>query len=548
MKGGFGMRKLLALVTALVLLCSLTGCGNNGKGKGFLLPIDDEPTQLDPQTATDSSAVTVLSLLFEGLARLDENGNAVSGAAEWTVSEDGLTYTFTLRESYWSTISVRGETTPWDEPTRVTADDFVFGLQRVLSKENKTGTATALYGIQNAENVHKGKKKVSELGVKAESDTSLTITLTEPDDTFPTRLATTPFMPCDREFFEYTEGRYGLEPQYVLSNGAFSLTAWNHDQSLLLNKNERYHNENAVLPSGVRFVIGTEDPTAALTEGALDAAFLAADDADTVRDAGLTVLSMEDSVRSVYFNSDVPLLNNENVRRALRNAIEWTTVYDYLTEIGEEKATGYIPPDATVGGKQYRDGRNAAAFSTQVDKAKDAFAKGLLAVYPDEQTPDVPKLTVLAAKDDDTATLAKYITQSWKKNLGLSCSLKLVSEDILAERVNSGEYQIALYTATGGGLTASENLAAFTTDAANNLTGISDTAFDKAYANTIGGKYEQVVHAETILRAVCPTIPLSFPRRYYGVAANCEGIVVHPFGGGVYGGEYDLFHAKKYDD
>ena len=542
------MRRIFALLLTALLLCTLAGCGDDGTDKGFRLPIGGEPSQLDPQTATDASAVTVLSVLFEGLTRLDAEGKAVPGAADWTVSADGRTYTFILRESYWSTHAASGEETAWDEPTRVTAQDFLFGMQRVLSADNQTGTATALYGIQNAEAIHKGEKELSALGVRAVDDATLTITLNAPDDAFPIKLAGTPFMPCHRAFFEYTAGRYGLEKQYILSNGAFSLTAWNHGESLLLHKNESYHAADAVLPQSVRFVIEASDAAAALGSGTLDAAFLTAAQADAARQNGVHVMSLEDSVRSVYFNSATPILANAAVRRALRDAIEWNTVYDHLTAAGESRATGYIPPDALVGGETYRNGENAAVCSTNVTAAQTALGEGLAAVYPDEKNPAVPRLTVLAAQDEVSANLARYLIQSWQKNLQVYCTLELVSETALTARVSSGNYQIAVYTAVGGGLTASENLTAYTTGAANNLTGFSAAAFDAAYVAAADGERTSVTAAERVLREQCPVVPLSFVRRYYGVAANCEDITVRPFEGGTYGGVYELLTAKKFDD
>lgn len=542
------MRRVLAVLTALILLLSLTACGDDGSGKGFRLPLDSEPRQLDPQSATEASSVAVISALFEGLTRLDANGNVVDGAATYTVSDDGMTYTFTLKESYWSTISIRGEQTNWDEPTMVTAQDFVFGWRRAVSPDNQSGTATAFYGIKNAEAIHKGEATLSSLGVKAVSDTVLTVTLEQADPSFPARLATTPFMPCDRAFFEYTAGRYGLEGKYLLSNGAFSLTAWNHNQSLLLSKNEYYHAADTVAPSAVRFVVDTEDPAAALTEGSLDAAFLSAEAVDTARQVGVTVHTLEDAVRGVYFNTAEPALANASVRRALRDTIEWATVYDHLAAAGEPKATGVIPPDARVGSESYRRGDNAAIWTTRVDAAQTTLGEGLAAVYPEEETPAMPRLTFLAAEDTVSADTARYIVQSWQKNLKLSCTLELVSEQTLAARVGSGNYQIALFTAVGGGLTAADNLTAFVSGAANNLTGFSDPAFDAAYTAAARGGRAEVTAAETMLREHCPIIPVSFPHRAYGIAANCEDVTVRPFGGGTYGGEYEFLHAKKFDD
>lgn len=542
------MRRVLAALTAVFLLFSLTACGDDGSGKGFRLPLDSEPRQLDPQSATEASSVTVITALFEGLTRLDADGGVVDGAATYTVSDDGLTYTFTLKESYWSTLSIRGEQTDWDEPTRVVAQDFVFGWRRAVSPDNQSGTATALYGIKNAEAIHKGERPLTALGVKAVDDDTLTVTLEQADPAFPARVATSPFMPCDEAFFHYTAGRYGLEKQYLLTNGAFSLAAWNHGQSLLLNKNNHYHSADAVAPAAVRFVLGGDESVAALTEGTLDAARLADDEADAARQSGVAVHTLSDSVRGLYFNTAEPTLAHAGIRRALRDAIEWTTVYDHLAAAGEPKATGYIPPDALVGNEPYRNGENAATYSTLVDAARTALGEGLAAVYPEEKTPPMPRLTVLAADDTVSADTARYIVQSWQKNLKLTCTLELVSEEVLAARVSGGHYQVALTTVIGGGLTAADNLTAFVSGTSNNLTGFSDPAFDAAVTAAARGTRAQVAAAEKLLREACPCIPISFPRRAYGVAANCENVTVRPFDGGTYGGAYEFLHAKKFDD
>ena len=247
------MKKWLCLLLAVVLALTPTGCSKNkdGTGGGFRFPIAAEPKGLDPQMATDDAAVTVLCALFEGLTRLDADGKAVPAAADWTVSEDGLTYTFTLLDSYWSTNAVKGETHPWDNPLPVTADDFVFGLHRIADPVTGSPLAAELSGIQNAEAVLAGDLPVEELGISAVSDKVLTITLAAPDADFPAKLATSPFFPCHREFFEYTAGRYGLEAKYLLTNGAFRLVAWNHGESLLAYKHEQYHDAANIAPEAV---------------------------------------------------------------------------------------------------------------------------------------------------------------------------------------------------------------------------------------------------------------------------------------------------------
>lgn len=541
------MRRIAALLAAVCLLCGgLWGCGDDGSGKGFRFPLEAEPKQLDPQVSTDASSVTVIAALFEGLTRLDAEGQAVPGAADWTVSADGLTYTFTLRESYWSTMSRKGETTGFEDPVMVTADDFVFGMQRSIDPQTGSALAEELSGIQGAADILAGRKGVSTLAVRAVDDTTLTITLTQPDAAFPARLATTPFMPCNREFFKLTAGRYGLEKQYLITNGPFLLQVWNHGDSLLLHKNAYYHDAKAVLPAAVRMVIGGDRTVEALRQGTMDAVALAPADVDDAAAAGAQVVALQDTLRSLWLNNRDEALTNVSVRQALRDAVEWDTVYDYLRSVGEIPATGYIAPAAvTENGELYRQENERPAFRTDVAQAQTELGAGLAALYPEKKSPALPSLTVLAAEDETSANLARYLIQSWQKNLHLKCTLTLVPEEQLLSRLKRGSYQVAIATVTADGLSGSENLCAYRTDAAGNYSGYRSAAFDGALEEALRGGRAALTAAEQVLRQECPTLPLSFTTRYYGIAAGDSGITVRPFNGGSYGSTFSFLQAVK---
>ena len=543
------MKRILCLGLVLCLLMGVAaGCGkDDGAGGGFRFPIDAEPSALDPQMARDDAAVTVLCALFEGLTRLDADGKPIPAAADWTVSEDGLTYTFTLRESYWNQNPVKGKEQPWDENLPVTADDFLFAFQRLADPAIASPLAGELLGIQNAGEVLAGKKAVADLGVKAVDESTLTVTLTAPDDAFPAKMATSPFFPCHRGFFEATAGRYGLEEQYLLSNGAFRLTAWNHNESLLLYKHESYHEAADVLPEAVRFVIGGDDPVAALQSGNLSAAPLTA---AQVNNGGkdLRTAALNDTVRSVWFNTSADPLAEVHLRRALRDSIAWESVDAYLTDVGETVAAGYVPPAATADGEVYRRAENALPRATDTAGATKNLQTALKELYPDQSaTPSRIKLTLLAAEDALSADVARYILQSWQKHLGITVKLELVSEQELAKRVKNGNYQAALYTHTPSGLTGAENLSAFASTATDDPARLVDKKVDAAIAAAKGGGRAETEALEQAVWNACPAIPIGFPCRYYGFAADVADIVVRPFGGGRYQAPLDFRKAKQYD-
>ena len=122
-----------------------------------------------------------------------------------------------------------------------------------------------------------------------------------------------------------------------------------------------------------------------------------------------------------------------------------------------------------------------------------------------------------------------------------------MSDGRLRAAVQNGNYQIALYTATATGLTGAENLACYTTDDTDNLTRLKDSGVDAAWSKALRGGRAELDALEQQLYSLCPSLPLSFPPRYYGIAADTEGITVRPFGGGKYGCPFAFTQAKKWD-
>ncbi len=551
-KTGSSILVLLIVATALVSLLPLSGCRRDTPyGKSFRFPLDSEPRQIDPQVSTDASSVALVSALFEGLTRLDENENAVPAAATWTVSDDGLQYTFRLRETYWSTLPAAEdpeEKTIWEDPIMVTAQDFVFGMQRAVAPDTGSSLASELFGIQNAREVNEGKKPVSDLGVRAVNEQELVITLTEPDPSFPEKLAGTPFMPCNEQFFEYTAGRYGLEQQYVLSNGAFTLETWNHNTSLLLRKNENYHGIDDVYPATVQYVIQEDDEAGqALLDGTLDAAALSPTQLSAAQESNLQIQTMEDTIEYIWLNNSLTCFSSSSVRCALRDALAWDLLAEQMDASYCSPAQGYIAPDALLpGSERYRHAQNSRATVTDAKKARQQLEAGLAELQLDS----MPTLSVLCADDAYSMNLARYVIQSWQSNLSLYFQLEAVPADTLLTRIQVGNYQIAIGAQTGRSLYAMGALSSFLSTATfGNYARYSNSSFDKLYNELSAGAYTRadVDRLESMLVEDCPSIPLDFQKRFFGIPETCSGIVIRPFGGGAFGSEFDFRHAGKLD-
>ena len=178
----------------------MAGCTAGSGVNSFTWFVENIPANLDPQIASAPEDVLACKNLYGGLVRLDAGGQPQPDLAErWTVSPDGLTYTFTLKPGLTYRAS-RGEQTDY----AITAEDFVYAFQRMFSAETGSPYAVEFAAIEGGSAVLAGLAGPEALGVKASGDGTVVFTLSEPDDDFLRKLALPGAMPCDEGFFEST--------------------------------------------------------------------------------------------------------------------------------------------------------------------------------------------------------------------------------------------------------------------------------------------------------------------------------------------------------
>lgn len=437
------MKRFLSVIMIIATVFSLASCSDGGEGASIAYALDASPATLDPQYAGNTDAQLVINNVFEGLVRLSANGEILPGIAEsWSVSADGLTYTFKLKEGteWHCTSAIKREFGQefYDKfaKEKVTAHDFVFAMKRAVSPEIASPNAHRLFAVENATEIYSGQADVSSLGVTAPDDLTLVIKLKEPCSDMLERLTESVFMPCNEEFFNATNGRYGLTNGNILCNGPFYVSAWDSASSLTIRKNADYAGEQEVLPASVVFSFDSDSVSVArkLLTQSVSAALLPPH--CEAPEGSVTVKENANSVFGFVFNCSDSVLKNTNIRKALCSSIDRS-----LFENGETAQSGFVPASCSAGSLNYRAAIGSQTPEISFDKAKAAelWASGL-----SELAASKVSITVLCPEEFDSAVRRQL--QIWQQAMGIS--LAVTVENKTPEEINSavagGKFQIAL--------------------------------------------------------------------------------------------------------
>lgn len=445
MDGGKQMKRFLSLILIFAVIFSLSSC-SDGDNKAISYSLSASPSTLDPQYATDTASQIVINNTFEGLVRLSSDGEIIPGIAEsWNVSGDGLTYTFNLKaNTEWYCPSVLKSEFGEDfynkfSAEKVTASDFVFAMQRAVSPETASPNAHRLFVIENASEIYSGKAEASTLGVSAPQDYTLIIKLHEPCPDMLERLTESAFMPCNEEFFNSMNGRYGLTHRHILCNGPFYVSAWDKESSLSIRRNKYYAGEQAVMPSSVNFSFDYDAQTIAgkVSSAAASAALLPPD--CEAPENSVVVKENPNSVFGFVFNCSDSRLKNTNLRLALCSSIDRSLFSQ--EQNNTVPMSGFVPQSCFAGSVNYREaiGNQTPQINSGVSAAA-AYWKVALS----ELNTDKISLTVLCPEWLDTPVRRQL--QIWQQTLGINLSITIETktpEEIQAA-VSSGNFQIAL--------------------------------------------------------------------------------------------------------
>lgn len=527
-------KKILSLFLALVAAISLCACGGSSEDI-LILPIESDPICLDPQVADSKEAKLMIANCFEGLVRLDKDYKIIPGVAEsWEISKDGLTYTFKLRkDTHWKLLNSFEDVLPEGYKdtyrTQVIAADFVYGISRALDPATQAGDAEKLFSIKNASAVNSGKQPTSALGISAQDDSTLVITLERADPDF-LRILTLPVaMPCHEEFFKATHAKYCLDLKYTFCNGPFYLSRWAEDNTLSMYKNDEYRGNVKVNPDELYFYVNTEEASVVkkIRQRTYDCAFLSEAAKNELSDNDkLSNYSTENMIYGLCFNCSDSVLSDEDMRRALA----MVTKTSELTANSDNAFTKGIVPDCVrYGENSYREAAgNVSGIAYNEQQALTLWKKGLKKL-------DITTAEVVITCAEENAPLMQQTIQNWQRVFSTSilAKVEVKTAEQISTMIYNTSYQVLYHKITTDSSTVTDTLKKFMSDSSSNIFGFADKNYDKTVNSIIttysgAAKLNGCVNAEKYILDKAVFLPMLGGSSYAVVNKGVDGLYFAP--------------------
>ena len=477
-----------------------------------------EPGALHPGLGQGTHDSWVLEHAFEGLYKKDPEGNIVPGiATDHTVSDDGITWTFNLRED-----------AKWSNGEPLTAHDFEFAWKYTLSPEAAADYAYQMYYLANGAAYNAGEVTADEVGVKALDDHTLEVKLEKPTLFFLDLITFYTYYPVSKAVQEANPNWYQEAETYV-SNGAFKLTEWKHKESMKLEKNEFYHEADKINLDEVNFVILEEQNTEwqMYQTGELDLVNNLPSDVEGKLIAEKNPEVYSDLQLSVYYynlNTDKKPLNNVKVRKALAMALNRQVITENVAQGGQPPAYSVIPPGVpdTKGDFSENSGQ---LFKEDVEEAKKLLEEGL----KEEGLTGMPEFTILYNTSEGHKKIAEAAQEMWRQAFGFTVQLENVEFQVKLDREKAGEYDISRAGWVGDYIDPMTFLELWVTDGAYNDAKYSNPEYDaliqKSKEVLDPAERMTILHeAEELLISEMPIVPIYFYTETYAVKDYVTGI------------------------
>lgn len=502
--------------------------GETTSGNTIVYQINTLIDTMDPIIANDGTSFDVIAQVMEGLYTKDENGSPILGmASDVEESDDGMTYTFTIRDdAKWSATG---------DP--VTANDFEFAWKRLADPATAAAyqwfVQTAC--IKNADAVVSGEMDPDELGVTAKDDKTLVVELSSPCPILAQLLTSACFMPIEESFFEKCGDSFATSPETINCNGPFVMTDYQVSATTFsAAKNPDYYDADKVTLNGIQWQVIQDSQTAAMSydNGTLDAVTLTGSTIEQYQNDPDYTTRADGYVWFLVPNLSAEGLDNLNIRLALAKSFDKSAICTGILKDGSEPIDYLVPKSVATSpdGKDFREdaGESYDNFSYDLTAAQDYWQKGL-----DELGVDSLSLTLLCDDPDSCQQIAQYLQGQWQSNLpGLTIELKVEPKKARLEDMQNGDFDIGLNRWGPDYADPMTYMDMFETGSVTDYGGWSNSDYDDIIESAKFGdlaldenaRWDKLVECEKMLADDCVIFPIYAQSQAQMISSSVSGI------------------------
>ena len=523
MKTGKTVKVLLALTTAAGMLA---GCGSKTDTDTFRFANDTDIVGMDSTVVDDAMSFNAITAITDGLTTVDVKGNTIPGIAKsWDVSNNGLTYTFHLRDAKWA----NGD--------KVTAQDFVYSWHRIIKNAGNYAYMLGSEGasIKNADSlINLGTTATDEqlntLGIKATDDKTVVVDLEKNVPYFVGLMSFPCYFPQNQKFVEKCGKNYATKPEYILGNGAYKMTKWIKGNKATFTKNDKYYDAKSVKTKNLEMYLVQDPKTAAqnFDNGKVDYATINSTLVDKYKGKDTFKTIREGYLAYLICNFKADTTANKNLRHALSYAINRKDLCDNILKDGSQPATGFVPAQLckSPSGKDFRE-ESGKYVDYDVKKAQEYLDAAKKELGTDTITVDL----LYGTDESPMDTFAEYLQGSFTKLKGLKVNMvATVKKDRIYNREASGNFQIACTRWAPDYADPTTFLNVLTSTNSNNYGKWENAQYNSLLKQAqnetdVNKRWNELLEAEKVMMDDMPNIPVVQTGTAALQAKNVKGLV-----------------------
>lgn len=541
-------KRILALILSvcLVVLCfaSCAGDKNVASGDGekqfkdVTVQIGPNPETLDPALNSAVDGGNMLITLFETLLIIDENNAVQPGqAASYTVSDDGLVWTFTMRDGL-----------KWSDGTELNAKDFEYTFKRIADVKLAAPYGETVVGMIAGYDEAIENEDPEKLQVKASEDgKTLTITLAYPCSYFDKIVAFGTMSPVQKATVEANGDAWATKPETYVCNGPYMITEWTPGEKIVCTKNPNYvggWDSEKIVTENINFLL-LEDSSAAYAAYTSGTAQLIKD-VPTEEIPSLTKAEdggdfYVDTILGTYYlnmNDAVEPFNNVNVRKALNLAIDREYIANTLMQGTYTPAYNFMGPGVVDAEGMFFDNAVAAnGGETYISKDYEANKKAAQEALAEAGYPNGEGFPTITYSTNDAGyhkVVAEYLQKCYKEVLGIELKVEVVEWSSFTPQRRAGDYQMARNGWVMDYNDASNMIELMYSTNGNNDGKYSSEKFDAALdASKVAdakAHFEALHECEKTMMEDYSCIPVAYYNDFWLQNASLKGVWHSPYG------------------